>query len=241
MKKISSDVILRVENIDAFYGDFQAVQQASFEVPDKKIVSIIGTNGAGKSTLLKVIGGMLPARAGKVFFEDNDITGWPPHKIVDLGISTVPEGGRVFGRMSVKDNLIMGSYTKKARKDASASLERIYELFPILKEKAEQASGSLSGGQRQMVAIGRALMSNPRLVFFDEISLGLAPTVIKDIYSRIKQLNSEGITIVLIEQDTKRSLKTCETAYIMLKGKVVLSGRSSELGEEEVSKAYFGL
>jgi len=233
--------LLKALDIDAFYGDFQAVQQASFEVEDKKIISIIGTNGAGKSTLLNVISGVLPARGGKVFFEDTDITGWAPHKIVDLGISTVPEGGKVFSRMSVKDNLIMGSYTPKARKSASSSLERVYELFPVLKEKAEQVSGSLSGGQRQMVAIGRALMSNPRLIFFDEISLGLAPTIIKDIYARIKQINGEGITIVLIEQDVKRSLKTCETAYIMLKGKVVLKGKSTELTEDEVSKAYFGM
>ena len=233
--------MLKAQDIDAFYGDFQAVQKASFEVEEKKIVSIIGTNGAGKSTLLKVISGVLPARGGKVFFEDNDITCCPPHKIVELGISTVPEGGKVFSRMSVKDNLIMGSYTPKARRSASITLERVYELFPVLREKAEQASGSLSGGQRQMVAIGRALMSNPRLIFFDEISLGLAPTIIKDIYSRIRQLNGDGITIVLIEQDVKRSLKTSETAYIMLKGKVVLSGKSAELTEEEVSKAYFGM
>lgn len=233
--------MLKAQDIDAFYGDFQAVQKASFEVEEKKIVSIIGTNGAGKSTLLKVISGVLPARGGKVFFEDNDITCCPPHKIVELGISTVPEGGKVFSRMSVKDNLIMGSYTPKARRSASITLERVYELFPVLREKAEQASGSLSGGQRQMVAIGRALMSNPRLIFFDEISLGLAPTIIKDIYARIRQLNGEGITIVLIEQDVKRSLKTSETAYIMLKGKVVLSGKSAELTEEEVSKAYFGM
>jgi len=239
LRKIST--LLKAQDIDAFYGDFQAVQQASFEVEENSIISIIGTNGAGKSTLLKVISGALPARGGKVFFEGNDITGWPPHKIVELGISTVPEGGKVFSRMSVKDNLIMGSYTPKARKGASRSLERVYELFPILKEKSEQASGSLSGGQRQMVAIGRALMSNPRLIFFDEISLGLAPTIIKDIYARIRQLNGEGITIVLIEQDVKRSLKTCETAYIMLKGKVVLSGKSADLTEDEVSKAYFGL
>jgi branched-chain amino acid transport system ATP-binding protein len=236
-----SNALLKVEEIDAFYGDFQAVQQASFAVGDKEIVSVIGTNGAGKTTLMKVIGGTLAARGGKVRFEDTDITGWPPHKIVDLGISQVPEGGKVFGRMSVKDNLIMGSYTAKARRGARAALERVYELFPMLKEKADQDAGSLSGGQRQMVAIGRALMSNPRLVFFDEISLGLAPTVIKDIYARIKQLNREGITIILVEQDVKRSLRTCETAYVMLKGKVVLSGKSTDLTEESVSRAYFGM
>ncbi|MDR1571594.1 MAG: ABC transporter ATP-binding protein [Clostridiales Family XIII bacterium] len=232
---------MKVENIDAFYGDFQAVQQASFEVDEKKIVSVIGTNGAGKTTLMKVIGGTLAARGGKVWFADRDITGWPTYKIVELGLSQVPEGGKVFARMSVMENLIMGSYTPRARSGAKASLERVYELFPMLKEKAGQAAGSLSGGQRQMVAIGRALMSNPRLICFDEISLGLAPTVIKDIYARIRQLNAEGITIVLVEQDVKRSLKTCETAYIMLKGKVVLSGKSKDLTEDTVSKAYFGM
>jgi branched-chain amino acid transport system ATP-binding protein len=233
--------LLKVENIDAFYGDFQAVQQASFEVNENEIVSVIGTNGAGKTTLMKVIGGTLAVRGGNVSFEGMDITGWPPHKIVDLGISQVPEGGKVFGRMSVKDNLIMGSYTSKARRGARAALERVYELFPMLKEKSDQDAGSLSGGQRQMVAIGRALMSNPRLIFFDEISLGLAPTIIKDIYARIKQLNKEGITIILVEQDVKRSLRTCERAYVMLKGKVVLSGKSAELTEDDVSRAYFGM
>jgi branched-chain amino acid transport system ATP-binding protein len=143
--------------------------------------------------------------------------------------------------MTVMDNLVMGSYTKRARKHKDSALERVYELFPVLKEKANQVSGSLSGGQRQMVAIGRALMSEPELVCFDEISLGLAPTVIKDIYQKIRQINNDGMTIILVEQDVKRSLKTSDRSYVMLKGKVVLSGKSSELAEEDVKKAYFGL
>ena len=237
----SNSALLRVEGVDAFYGDFQAVQQASFNVNNGEIVSLIGTNGAGKTTLMRTVGGVLPARNGRIFFEDTEITGLPPHKIVDLGISQVPEGRHLFGRMSVKDNLIMGSYTPRARKGAKAELEKVYDLFPILKEKAEQAAGSLSGGQQQMVAIGRALMSQPKLICFDEIALGLAPTVIKDIYARVRELNNSGLTIVLVEQDVRRSLKQSKRAYVMLKGKVVLEGVSSELTEEEVSKAYFGM
>jgi len=233
--------ILRVDGVDVFYDDFQAVQQASFYVKTGEVVSLIGTNGAGKTTLMRAICGVLPAKNGKVFFEGGDITGLPPHRIVDLGISLVPEGRHLFGRMSVKDNLIMGSYTQRARKGAKEGLEMVYELFPMLKEKAEQASGSLSGGQQQMVAIGRALMSRPKLVCFDEIALGLAPTVIKDIYARVKELNGTGMTIVLVEQDVRRSLKQSRRAYVMLKGKVVLEGNSNELTEEEVSKAYFGM
>lgn len=236
-----SDILLRAEDIHANYGDFQAVQGASFEIRKGEIISIIGTNGAGKSTLMKAIGGTLTPKSGKVFYKDQEITGMPTHKLVDLGMSQVPEGGRVFARMTVMDNLVMGSYTPRARKNKDNALERVYELFPVLKEKANQVSGSLSGGQRQMVAIGRALMSEPELVCFDEISLGLAPTVIKDIYQKIRQINKEGMTIILVEQDVKRSLKTSDRSYVMLKGKVVLSGKSSELADEDVKKAYFGL
>ena len=233
--------MLRVEDVDVFYGDFQAVRQVSFTVPKNEIVSIIGTNGAGKTTLMRAIAGVLPAGNGRIFFEGQEITGWPSHRIVDLGISQVPEGRRLFGRMSVRDNLIMGSYTPHARKNAKKELERVFELFPMLKEKADQPASSLSGGQQQMVAIGRALMSAPKLICFDEISLGLAPTVIKDIYTKVRELYDAGLTVILVEQDVKRSLKACSLAYIMLKGQVVLSGKSCELTEEQVGKAYFGM
>lgn len=236
-----SEEILRVEGVDVFYGDFQAVQQASFHVDKGEVVSLIGTNGAGKTTLMRSICGVLPAKNGKVFFEGADITGLAPHRIVDLGISMVPEGRHLFNRMSVKDNLIMGSYTARARKEVRNSLEKVYELFPILKEKAEQTSGSLSGGQQQMVAIGRALMSEPKLICFDEIALGLAPMIIKDIYARVRELNGAGLTIILVEQDVRRSLKQSNRSYVMLKGKVVLEGDSRVLTEEEVGKAYFGM
>jgi len=236
-----SEEILRVTDVDVFYSDFQAVSKASFFANKGEIISLIGTNGAGKTTLMRAISGVLPAKSGQVFFEETEITGLPPHKIVELGISLVPEGRHLFGRMSVKDNLIMGSYTPRARKGAKSGLEKVYELFPVLKEKSDQTAGSLSGGQQQMVAIGRALMSDPKLICFDEIALGLAPTIIKDIYARVRELNGAGLTIILVEQDVRRSLKESTRAYVMLKGKVTLEGDSDKLTEEEVSKAYFGM
>ena len=236
-----SEEILRVSGVDVFYSDFQAVSKASFYADKGEIVSLIGTNGAGKTTLMRAIAGVHPATSGEVFFEGTEITGLPPHKIVEMGVSLVPEGRHLFSRMSVKDNLIMGSYTPRARKGAKTGLEKVYELFPVLKEKSEQSAGSLSGGQQQMVAIGRALMSDPKLICFDEIALGLAPTIIKDIYLRVRELNDAGLTIILVEQDVRRSLKESTRAYVMLKGKVTLEGKSDELTEEEVSKAYFGM
>ena len=233
--------MLRVENVDVFYNEFQAVNSASIDVPQKSILSIIGSNGAGKSTLMNAICGINKIKSGKVFFKDEDITNILPNKIVDMGLALVPEGGRVFGRMTVQENLIMGSYTKRARKNRDKALAHVYELFPMLKEKASQASGELSGGQRQMVAIGRALMSNPEMILFDEISLGLAPTIIKDIYARIQDINSEGVTVVLVEQDVKRSIKTAETIHVMLKGVICLSGAADSLSEDEIKKAYFGV
>ena len=233
--------MLRVESVDVFYNDFQAVSAASIEVPQKTILSIIGSNGAGKSTLMNAICGINKIRSGKVFFKDEDITNMLPNKIVDMGLSFVPEGGRVFSRMTVRENLIVGSYTKRARANKEKALSHVYDLFPMLKEKANQASGELSGGQRQMVAIGRALMSNPEMILFDEISLGLAPTIIKDIYARIRDINAEGVTVVLVEQDVKQSIKIAETIHVMLKGSICLSGASSALTEDEIKKAYFGI
>lgn len=236
-----SEPMLVVQNIQAKYGDFIAVHDASFDIPAGKIVSVIGSNGAGKSTLMDCIAGVHKSSAGKVFFKGEDITGLNACDIVGRGLSLVPQGSRCFIRMTVEDNLIMGSYPKEARKHAKDSLEKVYTLFPALKEKRRQLSGCLSGGQRQMVAIGRALMTRPELVLFDELSLGLAPTIIKDIYARIRQINAEGTTIVLVEQDVKRSIKTSEISHVMLKGRVVLSGYSRELGEDKIKDAYFGI
>jgi len=227
--------------VQAKYGDFLAVADASMDVPAGQVVSLIGSNGAGKSTLMDCLAGVHTPTSGKIYFEGEDITGLPAHEIVARGLALVPQGSRCFVRMSVEDNLIMGSYLKSARPYAKQSLERVYELFPVLKEKRNDLSGSLSGGQRQMVAIGRALMTRPKMILFDEISLGLAPTIIKDIYARIKQINQEGMNILLVEQDVKRSRKASTTCYVMLKGKIVLSGPSATLTEEEIKNAYFGI
>ena len=237
-----SEPMLKVEGVQAKYGDFIAVHSASLDVPQGKIVSVIGANGAGKSTLMDTIAGIHKASAGKVYFKGEDITNLPAEKIVTRGLSLVPQGSRCFIRMTVEDNLIMGSFTKNARAGVKDTLDMVYTLFPVLKEKRNDLSGSLSGGQRQMVAVGRALMTKPELILFDEISLGLAPTIIKDIYATIKKINRDtGLTIVLVEQDTKRAIKTGEISHVMLKGNVVLSGNSAELGEEEIKKAYFGI
>jgi branched-chain amino acid transport system ATP-binding protein len=236
-----SELMLSVQNIQAKYGEFIAVHDASFDIPAGKIVSVIGSNGAGKSTLMDCIAGIHRPASGKVYFKGEDITGLNSHDIVGRGLSLVPQGSRCFIRMNVEDNLIMGSYPKEARKHMKDTLDKVYALFPVLKEKRRQLSGCLSGGQRQMVAIGRALMTRPELVLFDEISLGLAPAIIKDIYARIRQINAEGTTVALVEQDVKRSIKTSEISYVMLKGRVVLSGLSKELGEDSIKNAYFGI
>ena len=236
-----SEQILKAEEVVVKYGDFVAVDGASFEVPDKSIVSLIGSNGAGKSTLMDSIAGLHQPVSGHIYYKGEDITGQPASVIVEKGLSLVPQGSRCFVRMSVEDNLIVGSFPKRARPKAKENLEFVYNLFPVLKEKRKDASGSLSGGQRQMVAIGRALMADPELVLFDETSLGLAPTIIKDIYARIVDLNKNGLSVVLVEQDVQRSKKTSEYCYIMLKGKVVLSGRSKELSDEAIKNAYFGI
>ncbi|MBR3243530.1 MAG: ABC transporter ATP-binding protein, partial [Parasporobacterium sp.] len=189
-----SEPILKVEGVQAKYGDFIAVQSATMDIPEGQIVSLIGSNGAGKSTLMDTIAGLHKPSAGKITFKGEDITGLPAEKIVLKGLSLVPQGSRCFIRMSVEDNLIMGSFPKSARSKAKDTLEKVYNLFPVLKQKRNDPSGSLSGGQRQMVAVGRALMTNPELILFDEISLGLAPTTIKDLYATIKDIAKSGTT-----------------------------------------------
>lgn len=237
----STDKLLVVEELDVHYGDFQAVRKVELEVGEGTVVSVIGANGAGKSTLMKAIAGLIKPTSGRVTFQGRDITGSQAHEIVALGVSMVPEGARVFPRMTVLDNLITGSYTARARKKRDELFKRVYQLFPRLEERSNQLASSLSGGERQMLAIGRALMSDPKLILFDEISLGLAPRVVKDIYQTIRVINEEGATVVLVEQDVRRSLKASEMAYVMLEGRVVLAGKSNDLAEEYVRKAYFGL
>ena len=234
--------MLKIENLQVKYGDFLAVESASVRIPEGKIVSLIGANGAGKSSLLNAAAGILKPERGRVFFAGEEITGKDASKIVQMGLSLVPQGGRCFDRMSVLDNLLIGSYPKRSRTAARERLDWIYSLFPVLVEKRKEAAGTLSGGQRQMVAIGRALMSEPRCILFDEISLGLAPVIIREIYDCICKINQEGhVTVVLVEQDMERSLRISDTFYVMLKGNVVLSGASSLVPAEKIREVYFGV
>jgi branched-chain amino acid transport system ATP-binding protein len=233
--------ILNVRNLDVHYGDLQAVWNVSLDVNERQIVSVIGANGAGKTTLLKTIAGALRPTRGTIEFKGRDITVMKPFQTVADGIALVPEGRRIFPRLSVRENLLIGAHTPRARKNIDHSLNIILKLFPILEQRANQMGTNLSGGEQQMLAIGRALMSEPSLILFDEISLGLAPLIIKSIYEKVRDINKEGITIVLVEQDIKRSLKACSMAYIMLEGKLVLSGNPGDLTEEQVRKAYFGI
>jgi branched-chain amino acid transport system ATP-binding protein len=238
---VSDSAALKIDDLDVHYKDFQALWNVSFEVRPGEIVSVIGANGSGKSTLLNTIAGLLAPSRGTINFFGERIDGLLPHETVPRGITLVPEGRRVFPRLTVFENLVMGSYTPRTRAGKDETLKKIYELFPILRVRHNQMANTLSGGEQQMLAIGRAMMSEPKLILCDEISLGLAPVVIKDIYKRLGQINREGITIVLVEQDIKRSLKVANRAYIMLEGKVVLEGQPATLTEEQVKKAYFGI
>ena len=238
---MSPVTILKIDHIDVFYGDFHALWDVSLEISKGDIVSIIGSNGAGKSTLMYTIAGQHVPAQGTIEFKGDRIDGRGPHLSVGKGIALVPEGRRVFPRLTVYDNLIIGAYTPRARANIDQNLKKIYELFPILAERTEQRSITLSGGEQQMLAIGRALMSEPELLLCDEISLGLAPVIIKSIYKRLELISKQGITIALVEQDVKRSLRIADYAYVMLEGKIALQGKAADLGEEQVKKAYFGM
>jgi len=239
--RIVAKCLLQVQNIDVFYHDFHALWDVSLKVEEALVVSIIGANGAGKSTLLNTIAGVLNPTQGTIEFHGKKINGLMPYQTVAEGISMVPEGRRIFPRLSVLENLEMGCYIPKARQKKNEVLQKIYDLFPFLEERTNQLSSTLSGGEQQMLAIGRALMCEPRLILFDEISLGLAPLVIKHIYQRVKQINSEGIAALLVEQDIQRSLKSSQKVYIMQSGRIHLEGRPGELSQEDIRKAYFGL
>lgn len=241
MMRNETGSFLKVENLNVHYGDLQAIHDVSMEFNKGDIISIIGANGAGKSTLLNTIMGLNKPTSGKVFFEGEDITGMRTSKIVSKGITMTPEGSHVFEDMTVLENLLMGAYLPHAKKTKSAQLEKVYQMFPILKDKQNQLATFLSGGQRQMLAIARAIMANPQIIICDEISLGLAPVIIKDIYLRLNSINESGVTFILVEQEVKRSLKYSDYSYVMVKGRVVMQGPSGELPQNEVSDAYFGV
>lgn len=238
---MSEATLLKVSHIDAFHGSFQALWDVSLSVQPGEIVAIIGANGSGKSTLLDTISGLVHPAKGSIEFEGRNISASEPFHIVDLGISQVPEGRRVFPDLSVLDNLIIGSYNRKARSERTQNLQRVYHLFPVLRARKAQLAKTLSGGEQQMLSIGRGLMSSPKLMLFDEMSLGLAPILVNELYRALREIRERGITILFVEQNVRRSLTEADRAYIMETGRVVLSGNVAELREEEkVRKAYFG-
>lgn len=232
--------LLEVKNIDVCYGDFLALRDVSLNVEEGTIVSLIGANGAGKSTIMNTICGLNRPSKGDIIFNGKSISGLKPNRISREGMSMAPEGSHCFERMTVKDNLLMGAYLAKSSERAER-LKSVYKLFPILEEKQNQMSTYLSGGQRQMLAIGRGIMTQPKILLCDEISLGLAPVVINDIYEKLKEISNQGITLLIVEQDVNRSLQNSDYAYVILEGRVVMEGKSSELSVEEVNDAYFGM
>ena len=232
--------LLEVNHIDVHYGDFLALKDVSIHVEPGTIVSLIGANGAGKSTIMNTICGLNKPTKGDIIFDGQNIAGKKPNQIARLGLSMAPEGSHCFERMTVQDNLLMGAYLAK-KDERMQRLENVYKLFPILKEKANQMSTFLSGGQRQMLAIGRGIMTQPKILLCDEISLGLAPVVINDIYEKLKEIADTGLTMLIVEQDVNRSLKSSDYAYVVLEGKIVMQGKSKELSVDEVNEAYFGI
>jgi branched-chain amino acid transport system ATP-binding protein len=235
------ETLLKVSHIDVFHGSFQALWDVSLEIKPGEIVAIIGANGSGKSTLLDTISGLVHPTKGSIEFEGKDISSLEPFRVVNLGISQVPEGRMVFPDLTVLENLIIGSYNRKARSKREQNLQRAYQLFPVLKDRKNQLAKTLSGGEQQMLALGRGLMSDPKLILLDEMSLGLAPILINELYRILREIRDRGITILFVEQNVRRSLTEADRAYIMEVGRVVLSGDVAKLREEErVKKAYFG-
>jgi len=233
---------LSLEKIEVRYGDALALYNVSLEVKQGEIVSIVGANGAGKSTTLKAISGLLKPKSGQILFAGERLNEIPAHAIVDLGIIQIPEGRQLFPYMTTLENLELGSYTPEARKGADETLNRVFELFPILNERREQLAGTLSGGEQQMLAIGRGLMGLPKLLMLDEPSLGLSPIMVKVIFEAIGKINRAGTTVLLVEQDVKKSLSLAQRGYVMENGKITLQGEAQELlANEHLKKAYLGI
>jgi branched-chain amino acid transport system ATP-binding protein len=236
------EALLKIDEISVYYGSIQVIRDLSLYVKPSEIVALIGSNGSGKTTLLDAISGLIHPAGGSIFFQGKDITHFDPFKIVSLGITQVPEGRELFPDLSVSDNLIVGSYNPQARPRRMKNLEMVFDLFPILGRRKGQQAKTLSGGEQQMLAIGRGLMSDPRLMMLDEMSLGLAPIILVGLYKALKEIRNRGITILFVEQNVRRSLEEADRAYIIETGRVVLSGTTEDLREEEkVKKAYFGL
>ncbi|BCZ45986.1 ABC transporter ATP-binding protein [Clostridium gelidum] len=233
--------MIKIDNLVVSYGGIEALKGVSLEVPSGKIVTLVGANGAGKSTTLKSIVGLVKPKSGTIDYEGTDLTKLKTEGMVKEGIALVPEGRRVFSDLTVLENLKIGAYTRKDSKGIAEDLEKVYSLFPRLKERTWQVSGTLSGGEQQMLAIGRALMSRPKLIMMDEPSLGLAPIIVKELFGIIKRINEEGMTVLLIEQNANAALKIADIGYIMETGRIILTGTGKELlNNEEIKKAYLG-
>jgi branched-chain amino acid transport system ATP-binding protein len=233
--------MLKVNGIDVFYGNIHALKGVSLEINEGEIVTLIGANGAGKSTLLKTLSGLLKPKSGMIEYLGGSISGKAPQSIVKAGISHVPEGRRVFANMSVEENLELGAYIRKDSKEIRKDIQRVYELFPRLHERRKQLSGTLSGGEQQMLAMGRAIMAKPKLLLLDEPSMGLAPLMVKTIFQIIEQINQDGTTILLVEQNANMALSVADRAYVIETGRIEISGTAAELqASEEIKKAYLG-
>ena len=233
--------MLEVKDLHVSYGGIRALRGVNLEVPDGRIVTLIGANGAGKSTLLRTISGLVKAESGSITYDGKELLGMPINKILELGIAQVPEGRRVFTNLSVLENLKIGAYLRKDKAGIQKDIEWVYELFPRLQERSWQMAGTLSGGEQQMLAVGRALMSRPKLMMMDEPSLGLAPLVVKGIFEIIREINRQGVTVLLIEQNANMALKTADLAYVLETGEITLHGTGAELlTNESVKRAYLG-
>ncbi|MEW6185875.1 MAG: ABC transporter ATP-binding protein [Thermodesulfobacteriota bacterium] len=234
--------LLKLENLHVRYGDVEVIRDLSLYVEEGLITSLVGSNGAGKTSLLKSVSGIIAAAGGTITFDEKNITDWPSHRRVELGLVQVPEGRHVFPYMSVRENLELGSILPKARSKRKENLGKVFDLFPRLAERSKQLARSLSGGEQQMLAIGRALMSDPRLLMLDEPSLGLAPLVVTEIFDVLSRINSDGVTILIVEQDVQASLELSRRGYVLENGCIVLSGEAREiLKSDQVRKAYLGL
>ena len=233
--------LLEVQDIQVYYGMIQALKGVSFSVNEGEVIALIGANGAGKTTTLHTVTGLLRAKSGHIIYDGQDITKVPPHKIVTMGMAHVPEGRRIFQQLSVLENLKLGAYTRKDKSEIASTLKMVYERFPRLEERKNQVAGTLSGGEQQMLAMGRALMSKPRIILMDEPSMGLSPLLVSEIFDIIKVINESGTTVLLVEQNAKKALSIADRAYVLETGKITLSGDAKDLiNDESVKKAYLG-